>query len=52
MLLGVIDDLSIHVLWNLAGETHSNADNFLRMKRGHVTKDRVWTASFISSHVR
>jgi hypothetical protein len=44
VLFGVVDYLGIHVLWNLSRETHSYADDFLRMQRGHVAKDSVWTA--------
>jgi hypothetical protein len=49
MLLGVIDNLSIHILRNLAGETHSNTDDFLRLQRWHVAEDSVGTAPLLAT---
>jgi hypothetical protein len=39
------DNLSIHILWNLAREAHSNANNLLRVERRQTAQNLVRTRS-------
>lgn len=47
--LGVVDDLGIHVLWDLAGKAHSHADNLLGVQAGQVAQDGIWTSPLKSA---
>ena len=50
-LLGMVDDLSIHVSRYLTGEAHSNADDLLSIESREIAEDLVRTERQVSGRV-